>query len=359
MEAPDLEELARHLSLRRLGDVTSNTVIKKLCDMEKRRNMQDVAAHLAEAAVSAEDPSAAASEQLTRLMAQEEDGEERLSYAGDMQEVIDLLQFRADNPGALRGISTGFSKLDKIIDGMNCGLFTIGGATGEGKSSLAMNIAINVAKNLHAAKDPAHILYFAMEMPAVEMKLRMVSCLSGMPFSDGGMTNQEMQELGRAISDMRKLNILFDESGHPGIEFLVNRARKLHREKKLKMIVSDYAQLLKVPKSRGNDASDLNHISKCLQSLSMELGIPIVNVVMLKRPEKQFDKKTGQFFIPPPSLGDVSGSAGFENDSVVVAMIQRDLENNTKLYIPKNRHGPRNVSVDLKFEAAIYRFTEK
>jgi replicative DNA helicase len=91
----------------------------------------------------------------------------------------------------------------------------------------------------------------------------------------------------------------------------------------------------------------------------MELGIPIVNVVMLKRPEKQFDKKTGQFFIPPPSLGDVSGSAGFENDSVVVAMIQRDLENNTKLYIPKNRHGPRNVSVDLKFEAAIYRFTEK
>jgi replicative DNA helicase len=276
-----------------------------------------------------------------------------------MQEVIDLLQFRADNPGVLRGMSTGFCKLDKFIDGMNTGLFTVAGATGEGKSSFAMNMAINVAKGMKASGDDSNVLYFAMEMPAIEMKLRMVSCLSGTPFNSTGMTYEEMRLLRGAIAEMSKLNILFDESGHPSIDFIVNRARKLHRERKLKLIVSDYAQLIKVPKSRGNDASDLNFVSKALQALSMELGIPIVNVAMLKRAEKQWDKYKKEWFTPPPSLGDVSGSAGFENDSVVVAMLQRDADNNTKIYLPKNRHGPRNVSVDLRFEAAIYRFTEK
>ena len=359
MEAPDLEELARHLSLRRLGDVTSNTVIKKLCDMEKRRNMQDVAAHLAEAAVSADDPSAAASEQLTRLMAQEEDGGDTLRDAGDMQELIDAIQWRAENPGKLRGISTGFRKLDKTIDGMHNGVFTLAAATGEGKSTLAMNVAVNVARDIYDAGEDLHVLYYALEMSSLEMQLRMASYLCRMPINEGGLTNEQMANLGVAVKEMKKLKIIFDDISHPPVDYVINRARKIHRERGLKMIVCDYAQLLKVPKSKGNDASDLNFISKSLQGLTRELGIPLLNVVMLKRPEKQFDKKTGKFFIPPPSIGDVKGSSGFEEDSVVVAMIQRDADDNTKLHILKNRHGPRNVVVDLQFEAAIYRFTEK
>lgn len=359
MEAPDLEELARHLSLRRLGDVTSNTVIKKLCDMEKRRNMQDVAAHLAEAAISADDPSAAASEQLTRLMAQEEDGGDTLRDAGDMQELIDAIQWRAENPGKLRGISTGFRKLDKTIDGMHNGVFTLAAATGEGKSTLAMNVAVNVARDIYDAGEDLHVLYYALEMSSLEMQLRMASYLCRMPINEGGLTNEQMANLGVAVKEMKKLKIIFDDISHPPVDYVINRARKIHRERGLKMIVCDYAQLLKVPKSKGNDASDLNFISKSLQGLTRELGIPLLNVVMLKRPEKQFDKKTGKFFIPPPSIGDVKGSSGFEEDSVVVAMIQRDADDNTKLHILKNRHGPRNVVVDLQFEAAIYRFTEK
>ena len=359
MEAQDLEELARHLSLRRLGDITSNSVIKRLCDMEKRRNMQDVAAHLAEAAVSAEDPSAAASEQLTRLMAQEEDGGDTLREAGDMQELIDAIQWRAENPGKLRGISTGFRKLDKTIDGMHNGVFTLAASTGEGKSTLAMNVAVNVARDIHDAGEDLHVLYYALEMSSLEMQLRMASYLCRMPINEGGLTNGQMANLGVAVKEMKKLKIIFDDISHPPVDYVINRARKIHRERGLKMIVCDYAQLLKVPKSKGNDASDLNFISKSIQGLTRELNIPLLNVVMLKRPEKQFDKKTGKFFIPPPSIGDVKGSSGFEEDSVVVAMIQRDADDNTKLHILKNRHGPRNVVVDLQFEAAIYRFTEK
>jgi replicative DNA helicase len=282
-----------------------------------------------------------------------------LRDAGDMQELIDAIQWRADNPGKLRGISTGFRKLDKTIDGMHNGVFTLAAATGEGKSTLAMNVAVNVARDIYDAGEDLHVLYYALEMSSLEMQLRMASYLCRMPINEGGLTNEQMVNLGRAVKEMKKLKIIFDDISHPPVEYVINRARKIHRERGLKMIVCDYAQLLKVPKSKGNDASDLNFISKSLQGLTRELGIPLLNVVMLKRPEKQFDKKTGKFFIPPPSIGDVKGSSGFEEDSVVVAMIQRDADDNTKLHVLKNRHGPRNVVVDLQFEAAIYRFTEK
>jgi replicative DNA helicase len=327
--------------------------------MEKRRAMQEVAAQLAEAAVSADDLDDEVSNQVKKLMAKTEDGGDTLREAGDMQELIDIIQWRSDNPGKLRGISTGFRKLDKVIDGLHSGIFSLAAATGEGKSTLAMNISVNIAKDCHDAGDKSCVLYFALEMSAIEMQLRMVSCLCGMPINESGMTHEQMRLLGSAMREMKKLNIVFDDVSHPSVEFVVNRARKLHRERGIKAIICDYAQLLKVPKSKGNDASDLNYISKTLQGLTRELDIPLINVVMLRRPEKQFDKKTGKFFIPPPSIGDVKGSSGFEEDSVVVAMIQRDADNNTKLHVLKNRHGPRNVVIDLDFQAALYRFTEK
>jgi replicative DNA helicase len=354
-----LEDVAKKLSLRRLGELTTRTVVAKLCEMEKRRAMQEVAAQLAEAAVSADDLDDEVSSQVKKLMTQTEDGGDTLREAGDMQELIDIIQWRSDNPGKLRGISTGFRKLDKVIDGLHSGIFSLAAATGEGKSTLAMNISVNIAKDCHDAGDKSCVLYFALEMSAIEMQLRMVSCLCGMPINESGMTHEQMRLLGSAMREMKKLNIIFDDVSHPSVEFVVNRARKLHRERGIKAIICDYAQLLKVPKSKGNDASDLNYISKTLQGLTRELDIPLINVVMLRRPEKQFDKKTGKFFIPPPSIGDVKGSSGFEEDSVVVAMIQRDADNNTKLHVLKNRHGPRNVVIDLDFQAALYRFTEK
>lgn len=359
MEAQDLEELARHLSLRRLGDVSSESVIKRLVEMEKRRHMQSIAEALNEAAITSDDPVGVLSEQISLLMAAEDDHEETCSSVGDMTELIDLLEWRANNAGCIRGLSTGYTKLDKLTDGLHSGMIALGGKTSDGKSSYAMNICINVAKQLSLKGDDRTIYYGSYEMDSIDMKLRMASCLSGYPLGEGGLNHEQMRNLGGAIRELQKLNIIVDDKSHPSLNYVVNRLRKMHREKKLALACLDYSQLIKNPKSKGNDVQDMNVVSKTIQGLSRELGIPIIAVVMLRRPDKQFDKKAGKMFIPPPHTSDIKGSGSYEEDSYSVWLIYRDDENNTKLCIGKNRHGKRDVTIDLNFSAALYRFDEK
>lgn len=359
MEAPDLEELARHLSLRRLGDVTSNTVIKKLCDMEKRRNMQDVAAHLAEAAVSAEDPSAAASEQLTRLMAQEEETEETCRPISDMREIIDILQFRAENPGKILGLSTGMAKLDKMIDGFHTGLITVAARPSEGKSTLLLNFCLNIAKAMRDSGDSRHLYFGSYEQDTSEVQFRAACCLSGYPLNSGGLTHHQMQVLSNAIQIMRNLNVTIDDASQPKIQYVTARIRKLHREKCLAAAFVDYAQLIRNGKSKGNKVDDLDAVSKGLQSLGRELGIPIIAAAQLKRSEKQWDKAKQKWVIPPPTMDDVKGCGSFEEDSQLILLIYRNDDNETIIIPGKNRHGPRDEDIPMKYEAAIYRFTEK
>jgi replicative DNA helicase len=120
----------------------------------------------------------------------------------------------------------------------------------------------------------------------------------------------------------------------------------------------DYGQLIKWDKSKGDTTADNNHISKALQGLSLELRIPIIAVVMLRRPEKTWDKKLGKFFVPPPTTSDIKSSGAWEEDAAAVWLIHRDLENNTKLTVGKNRWGRRDVDIDLRFSAATYGFDE-
>lgn len=359
LEQPELEEVARRLSLRRLGDVTSNTVIKKLCDMAKRREMQDVAAHLAEAAVSADDPSVAASEQLSRLMLQEEDGEETCRRVGDVAELIDNLEFRANNPGVIRGLSTGFAKLDKITDGFHSGFSLICGRSSDGKSTIAMNFAVNIAENLLAAGDQRHVYFGSYEMDFCDLTLRIATSIARSPLADDGLTNAQMRILGDAIRKMEKLNLIIDDKSGPSLDYVVNKIRKIHREKKLAFAVVDYLQLVSNPKTKGDKTGDIDLASKSLQRLSRELKIPILGVAMLKRAEKQWDKQKQAWFIPPPLLSDLKGSSSPEEDSQLVMLVYRDNDNNSFVHVSKNRFGKRDTKIPVNFQAAIYRFEEK
>lgn len=359
MEAPELEELARHLSLRRLGDVTSNTVIKKLCDMEKRRNMQDVAAHLAEAAVSAEDPSAAASEQLTRLMAGESDDTDTTKEIGDMQQIIDIIEWRANNPGKIRGISTGYTQLDRYTDGLHSGLVTVAARPACGKSTLLLNLCLNIAESMKSNGDNRHLWLGSFEQDTSEVQLRATASISGYPISDGGLTVQQMQVLGQSIARLRKLNITIDDRSGPSIEYVVSKIRKMHREKGLAAAFCDYAQLIRVSKSKGNKVDDLDKVSKSLQALGRELKIPIIAAAQLKRAEKQWNKKDQKWFTPQPSMDDVKGCGSFEEDSYAVWLIHRGEDGETSLILGKNRHGPRDKEIKMTYAAAIYKFTEK
>jgi len=355
----ELEDVAKKLSLRRLGELTTKTVVAKLCEMEKRRAMQEVAAQLAEAATSSDDPTAAASEQLSRLMAQEDDAEETCRSVGDANRLIDTLEWRAANPGRIRGLSTGFPKLDKITDGFHSGFSLIAGRSSDGKSTIAMNFAVNIAENLLALGDKRHVYFGSYEMDHDDLLMRIASSISRQPMSEGGLTNSEMRVLGETISKMKKLPIIIDDKSHPSVSYVMSRIRKLHREKGIAFAAIDYLQLLKNPKTKGDKVSDIDFISKELQGLSRELKIPILGVAMLKRAEKQWDKAKQKWFIPPPLLSDLKGSSSPEEDAQLVMLVYRDNDNNTFVQVSKNRFGMRNVEVPMIFEAATYNFREK
>jgi len=358
LEQPELENAARRLGLRKLGDVSSASVIKKLCDMQKRREMLSVAEGLSEAATTSDEPEAAASEALSRLMQQESDTEELARDIGDVAELIDVLQWKSDNPGCIRGMSTGFTKLDKVCDGLHPGLVVLGGKTSDGKSTFALNLLLRVAERLKDSSDTRSCWLGSFEMSTIDIQLRAASCLSGYSLSEGGLTNSQMAELTKAVTMLKRLKIIIDDKSHPTLSWVVNRIRKMHREKKLALAVVDYGQLIKFDKSKGDTTADNNHISKALQGLSRELGITILAVVMLRRPEKTWDKKLGKWFIPPPTTSDIKSSGAWEEDAAAVWMIHRDMENSTKLTIGKNRWGKRDVDIDLRFSAALYRFEE-
>jgi len=355
----ELEDVAKKLSLRRLGELTTKTVVAKLCEMEKRRAMQEVAAQLAEAATGSENPDEAISEQLSRLMAREGDSDSTTKEIGDMQQIIDIIEWRASHPGQIRGMSTGFTQLDRYTDGLHSGLVTIAARPACGKSTILLNLCLNIAESLKDNGDNRHIWFGSFEQDASEVQLRATASISGYPISDGGLTQQQMQVLGQSIARLRKLNITIDDRSGPPIEYVVSRIRRMHREKGLAAAFVDYAQLIRVSKSKGNKVDDLDKVSKSLQALGRELKIPIIAAAQLKRAERQWNKKDQKWFIPPPSMDDVKGCGSFEEDSYGVWLIHRGDDGETSLLLGKNRHGPRDKEIKMTYAAAIYRFAEK
>jgi replicative DNA helicase len=354
-----LEDVAKKLSLRRLGELTTRTVVAKLCEMEKRRAMQEVAAQLSESAVSADDPDAVVSEQLSRLMAREGGNPDTCRSIGDMQEVIDILEWKAAHPGEIRGLSTGYTSLDRYTDGLHSGLITLAARPTEGKSTLLLNVCMNVASIMRERGDDRQVYMGNYEMATHEVQLRAASCLSGYPLDTGGLTNEQMRQLGNAIREIQKMRIVLEGVGHPYIDDVERTIRRLHRDKRIAMAAIDYAQLVRVRKSKGDKVSDLDKVSKTLQALGMELDIPIIAAAQLKRSEKQWNKKEQKWFVPSPSIDDVKGCGSFEEDSYAVWLLHRDENDNTGLILGKNRHGPRFKVIPLQYAAPIYRFTEK
>jgi replicative DNA helicase len=355
----ELEDVAKKLSLRRLGELTTKTVVAKLCEMEKRRAMQEVAAQLSEAATGSENPDEAISEQLSRLMAREGDSDSTTKEIGDMQQIIDIIEWRASHPGQIRGMSTGFTQLDRFTDGLHSGLVTIAARPACGKSTILLNLCLNIAESLKDNGDNRHLWFGSFEQDTSEVQLRATASISGYPISDGGLTQQQMQVLGQSIARLRKLNITIDDRSGPPIEYVVSRIRRMHRERGLAAAFVDYAQLIRVSKSKGNKVDDLDKVSKSLQALGRELKIPIIAAAQLKRAEKQWNKKDQKWFTPPPSMDDVKGCGSFEEDSYGVWLIHRGEDGETSLILGKNRHGPRDKEIKMTYAAAIYRFAEK
>lgn len=249
---------------------------------------------------------------------------------------------------------TGYKELDKYL-GSFCGgdYITLGGGTGIGKTS----IALNIAKKL--CEQGKKVLYCSLEMPIEQLRNRftcMISGLNAMKYRNGGFTQEELEDYERNLKllDDWPLYVLCDYN------LTVQRLKVYMQKQKeigLDFVIVDYLGLLS---GYGNKSlyERISCISRELKVLATDLNIPILVLVQLNRDIKNRQDKR-------PVLSDIRESGAIEQDSDFVLFAHREGAYNEKvspnkleIIIAKNRHGSSKAICELNFNLQTQLITE-
>ncbi|PSO15358.1 replicative DNA helicase [Bradyrhizobium sp. MOS003] len=333
--------------------------------------------------------------------AQIEDAERRLyelaesgRYDGGFQKfsqalavAVDLAAKAFQRDGKLSGISTGMRDLDTKMGGLqHSDLIIVAGRPGMGKTSLATNIAYNVAQayvpevqadGTTKAANGGVIGFFSCEMSADQLATRIVAERTGVPSSHirrGGISEADFEKIREVSIELQSLPFYVDATGGLSIAQLMARARRLKRQKGLDLLVIDYIQLLSGSGKRSdNRVQEITEITTSLKALAKELNVPVIALSQLSRQVESRDDKR-------PQLSDLRESGSIEQDADVVLFVYREeyylamkeprpgtpehekwqldmslAHGKAEVIIGKQRHGPTGT-VDLAFEASVTRF---
>jgi replicative DNA helicase len=332
-----------------------------------------------------------------------EDAERRLfelaetgSYNGGFQEfsvaineAIDLAAAAFQREGGLSGISTGIHELDRRMGGLQkSDLIIVAGRPGMGKTSLATNIAFNIAHNYRGDVDPdgapkaldgGVVGFFSLEMSADQLATRIISEqaeVSSSKIRRGEITEADFEKLSFCAQEMQKIPLFIDETGGISISQLAARARRLKRQRGLDVMVIDYIQLMQgSARHSGNRVQEVTEITTGLKALAKELDVPIIALSQLSRQVESRDDKR-------PQLSDLRESGSIEQDADVVLFVYReeyyiqnrepkegteeylkwegdlrDAKGKAEVIIAKQRHGPTGAA-KLGFQAEFTRFSD-
>ncbi len=272
-------------------------------------------------------------------------------------DLIEYLESLKNRKTVITGVPSGFKDLDSMTNGFQEGdLIVIAGRPGMGKTSLAVNIALNASLN-YGRK----IGIFTLEMSARQLALKMIASLSGVDmrklrtgFFEGG----EWDMVVRAIDKLKNAKIYIDETSLLTSIDIRTKARKLKMEKDIDLLIIDYLQLIEGKSSSVNRTQQISEISRSLKILAKELNIPVIALSQLNRAvESREDKR--------PTPADLRESGSIEQDADIIMLLYRDevYNKNTKeggvaeINIAKQRNGPQGV-VKLQFESRIATFRD-
>jgi replicative DNA helicase len=272
-----------------------------------------------------------------------------------LHETFDLIQRRVEG-GSDDQMQTGFRALDEIIGGLGRGsLNVIAARPSMGKTALALSIALNVARRGQA------VAIFSLEMPAVQLVTRMLCSEARIDMSrlrQGQLLDRELSRLADAAGRIGEARLLIDDTSSLTLMELRARARRLHSEHRLGLIVVDYLQLLSGSLSGENRQQEIAAISRGLKGLARELGVAVIALSQLSRAVEARPNKR-------PMLSDLRESGAIEQDSDLVLFIYRDEYYNphseqagiAEVIVGKQRNGPTGTA-ELQFHAAHVRFND-
>ena len=310
------------------------------------------------------------------------------SFTDAVKTAVDMANAAFMRDGHLSGVATGLRDLDKQMGGLQASdLIIIAGRPGMGKTSLATNIAFNIASvyepaqqadGSFKAKNGGVVGFFSLEMSSEQLATRIISEQTEIPSSKirrGEITETDFEKLVACSQMMQKIPLFIDQTGGISIAQLAARARRLKRQRGLDVIVIDYIQLMQGSSARAsqNRVQEITEITTGLKALGKELGVPIIALSQLSRQVESRDDKR-------PQLSDLRESGSIEQDADVVLFVFREeyyLKNRepkpgtpeymqwendmnetrgkAEVIVAKQRHGPTG-SVSLGFQAEFTRF---
>lgn len=270
----------------------------------------------------------------------------------ELKSAYERIEMLNQSKGALRGVPTGFTKLDNILSGLQkSDLIILGARPSLGKTTLAMDIARHAA-----TKSGLPVGIFSLEMSREQVIDRLISSESGVPLwklRTGRITEDvEFQMIQGGLDRLATANIFIDDTPSPNILQMRSMARRLQVEHGLGLLVIDYLQLVTPRTKSDNIVQQVTEISRGLKALAREINVPVLALSQLSRDVDKRDHKV-------PKLSDLRESGSIEQDADVVLFIYRkdrdridvppEEQNVAQLIVAKHRNGPLGT-VDILFD---------
>ena len=268
-------------------------------------------------------------------------GETRQHIGVVLVNVFDRLDELSRSDSAFPGLSTGLHDLDKKINGLNkSDLLLIAARPGMGKTSLALNIALDVAK-----KSEKTVAFFSLEMSREQLAMRLLSnesFVDNQKLLTGRLTEEEWTKIGIASSALSQTDIRVDDNPSISVAEMNAKCRRLDN---LGLVLIDYLQLMTSAgtgqtSNNANRVQVVSDISRALKIMAKELNVPVICLSQLSRAnESRTDKR--------PMLSDLRESGAIEQDADEVLFLYRDdyynenseEKNVAECIVAKNRHG--------------------
>lgn len=275
-----------------------------------------------------------------------------------------------EHAGSITGLSSGFIDFDVLTGGLCPGqMVVVAGRPGMGKSSWAMNVAVH-----NALHDKIPVGYFSLEMSTESLLVRAICARSGVSrrdLRDGFCNQHHFDKLSEASVKIRGAPLYIDDVPGQNISQIRTKARRMHQQHGVRLLVVDYAQLVGgIPVKRyrnGNEA--LADVSGGFKELARELSLPVVVLSALNRElDQSRDRKARK-----PRMSDLKGSGSFEQDADIVGLLYKASTKNRKtaaddddeghgngaiavnMLIDKSRDGAKG-DIHLTFLSSITRF---
>ena len=240
-----------------------------------------------------------------------------------VKNAVEILQRAAANTDGLTGISTGYTDLDDKTSGwQNSDLVILAGRPAMGKTAFALSLAKNIAVD-----DRVPVAFFSLEMSNVQLVNRLISnvCeISGKKILNGQLDQEEWKRLDSRLRRLQGAPLYIDDTPGMSIFELRTKARRLVREKGVRMIMIDYLQLMNASGIRiGSRQEEVSTISRSLKGLAKELNVPIIALSQLNRNVDTRDNSVEGVDGKRPQLSDLRESGAREQDADMVIFVHR------------------------------------